>query len=132
MIGHASIAEEFHRKRYEGTAFSPPVATHPDFNRDDAYRVQHEYVRTLLAEEEISGFKAGATAIVAQRALGLAEPLSGVIFARGQCQAGAPVALAGFRRLVLKPSCASPLTKLLTRRLPISIRSRAGWRPARR
>ena len=67
-----------------------------------AYAVQHAYVRLRLAEERVAGFKAGATAPAPQKAFGLTEPITGVLFASGLREAGATVRLADFRALMLE------------------------------
>ena len=68
----------------------------------DAYAVQHAYVRLRLAEERVAGFKAGATAPAPQKAFGLTEPITGVLFQSGRREPGATVRQSDFRALMLE------------------------------
>ena len=58
---------------------------------DDAYDVQHQFVS--LRKESITGFKAALTAPQAQQAMGISEPIVGVLFSSGDFPAAQPLAL---------------------------------------
>ena len=54
---------------------------HPDISMDEAYALQHELVGKLRDHGgwgEIYGYKAALTALPAQQAMGITEPIIGV------------------------------------------------------
>ncbi|MBI9033086.1 MAG: hypothetical protein JEZ03_01305 [Bacteroidales bacterium] len=50
---------------------------------DAAYKIQNEYVKRRLNNEQISGFKAGITSVAGQKKFKISEAVSGVLFASG-------------------------------------------------
>ncbi len=56
-------------------------AAHDELTLDDAYDIQHRFVG--LRQEPISGYKAALTAPAAQQAMGIDEPIVGVLFSDG-------------------------------------------------
>jgi len=86
-----------------------------DLDLPAAYAIQRAYVRARLETESIAGFKAGATAPGPQKVFGLAEPISGVLFASGLRHNGATVGLAEFRTLMLEVELGFRLGRAITR-----------------
>ena len=93
-----------------------PVATgeRADLDLPAAYGIQHAYVAARLQSESIAGFKAGATAPGPQRAFGLSEPITGVLFASGARENGARIRLGDFRALMLEVELGFRLGRAIT------------------
>lgn len=85
-----------------------PVISHTmaTFSLDDAYAVQHGYVKKRLLEDGIRGYKGGMTTPQVQKQFGMAEPVVGILLASGELAAtdGKPpvVNAAAFHKLMLE------------------------------
>lgn len=97
-----SLAGTLHEAYAAGEPLPVPSGTGQTLALADAYAVQHEYVRLRLAAEAVAGFKAGATAPAPQKAFGLTEPITGVLFHSGHRRPGATLRLSDFRALMLE------------------------------
>lgn len=69
---------------------------------EQAYAVQRAFTGLLGDSDRVVGFKAAANAAALQRALGLAGPVTGVLFAGGERPAGSVVAAAAYRTLLIE------------------------------
>lgn len=64
---------------------------HPEAGIEDAYRLQQAFV--ALLDQSTVGYKAALTAAPAQQAMGLTEPIVGVLLATTPKDNGAPIAI---------------------------------------
>lgn len=96
------LAGSLYKAYAAGELLSVPSGTELDFDLADAYAVQGAYVRLRLTEESVGGFKAGATAPAPQKAFGLTEPITGVLYQSGHRKPGATLRLSDFRALMLE------------------------------
>lgn len=78
----------------DGVPIPPLTADHPDMKAAEAYAIQQEFTRLLLAEGgEILGYKLGLTSTAMQEMLGVSEPDYGPIVSRMTFSDGASFAL---------------------------------------
>jgi 2-keto-4-pentenoate hydratase len=96
------LAGTLHQAYVVGEPLPVPSGTGQTLALADAYAVQHEYVQLRLAEETVAGFKAGATAPAPQKAFGLTEPITGVLFRSGDRKPGTTLRLSDYRALMLE------------------------------
>ncbi|MFU8815235.1 MAG: hypothetical protein ACNA7W_07810, partial [Pseudomonadales bacterium] len=68
----------------------------------EAYAVQRAFTALRARTEPLAGFKAAANAAALQRALGLAGPVTGVLFASGERAAGSVVQRGDYRSLMIE------------------------------
>lgn len=75
-------------------AVAPVTDTHPDFSREDAYRVQDALLERRLADgERIVGAKLGLTSRAKQQEMGIAEPIYGWLTDRMLVNSGSALSL---------------------------------------
>lgn len=81
--------------RRDRTAIPPLVETDPSLTTEDAYAIQQEYVKLLLADAggEIVGYKLGLTSKAMQELLGVHEPDYGPVLSSMVVDDGATVDL---------------------------------------
>jgi 2-keto-4-pentenoate hydratase len=96
------LAEELSQARQRGAAYAPVSAGLQALNLDDAYAIQRRFVELQLSDERVAGFKAALTAAAAQKAFGVAEPVTGVLFDSGERLDGARIAADEFRNLLIE------------------------------
>ncbi len=118
MTQSNDIAQEMYASVLAGADWPLPSQAIEALDADTAYQIQREFVARQLQADVIAGFKAGATAVPAQRAFGLDAPFTGVLLASGRRPNGAVVAMTDFRRLLLETE--------LCFRLGSSINARVG------
>ena len=90
---------------------------HPDISMDEAYALQHELVGKLRDHGgwgEIYGYKAALTALPAQQAMGITEPIIGVLFERAVFQADGATAITTDRPVLLETEVGFTLSKPIT------------------
>ena len=90
---------------------------HPDISMDEAYALQHELVGKLRDHGgwgEIYGYKAALTALPAQQAMGITEPIIGVLFERAVFQADGATAITTDRPVLLETEVGFTLGKPIT------------------
>ncbi|MBT4637436.1 MAG: hypothetical protein HOC09_01320 [Deltaproteobacteria bacterium] len=69
----------------------PVLSQHfPELTRDTAYAVQKAVIEAGLADDDIAGYKMGASSDEQQKSMGLNEPAAGVLLASGK-RTGSPV-----------------------------------------
>jgi 2-keto-4-pentenoate hydratase len=81
--------------------FLPPSAD-AELDMTQALAVQQAFNRLRAAADPIAGFKAALNAPDPQRALGLAEPIVGALFASGARAPGARVDRSAYRNLLIE------------------------------
>lgn len=97
-----SLPRRMYSDHAAGNPLPVPSAERSEMDLPVAYAIQKAYVELRLSSEEIAGFKAGATAPGPQRAFGLSEPITGVLFASGLRENSVSVRLSEFRALMLE------------------------------
>jgi 2-keto-4-pentenoate hydratase len=84
-----------------GELYQPPSA-HAALDLEHAYAVQAAFNDLRAAQDPVCGYKAGVNSDAAQRALGLAGPVTGALFASGAHPTGAEIRRSAFRDLVVE------------------------------
>ena len=90
---------------------------HPDISMDEAYALQHELVGKLRDHGgwgEIYGYKAALTALPAQQAMGITEPIIGVLFERAVFPADGATTIKTDRPVLLETEVGFTLGKPIT------------------
>jgi 2-keto-4-pentenoate hydratase len=90
---------------------------HPDTSMDEAYALQHELVGKLRDHGgwgEIYGYKAALTALPAQQAMGITEPIIGVLFERAVFPADGATTIKTDRPVLLETEVGFTLGKPIT------------------
>ena len=90
---------------------------HPDISMDEAYALQHELVGKLRDHGgwgEIYGYKAALTALPAQQAMGITEPIIGVLFERAVFPADGATTIKTDRPVLLETEVGFTLSKPIT------------------
>ncbi len=67
----------------------------PEADLDDAYRIQKHYVKEVLKQQTIGGFKGAGASAGAQASMGIPGPLTGVLPKEGRMDYGGGVELVG-------------------------------------
>jgi 2-keto-4-pentenoate hydratase len=67
-----------------------------------AYRVQQAYVRRMIGDDEVAGYKIGLTSHRMQTMCGISHPLAGVVFGRRVKQSGTTLRIADYAHLGLE------------------------------
>ena len=60
-----------------------------------AYRVQHAYVRRIIGDDEVAGYKIGLTSHRMQTMCGISHPIAGVVFGKRVKQSGTTLRVIG-------------------------------------
>jgi 2-keto-4-pentenoate hydratase len=101
MIDIDALAHEFLIALRAGAFYEPPSAR-AALDLDQAYALQRAFNALRAIDDPVCGYKAGVNSEAGQRALGLAGPVTGALFASGRHGSGARVARAAFRNLVIE------------------------------
>lgn len=96
----AAIATALEAARVSRQPYSPPSAAVP-LDVHAAYAIQRHFV-ALRSGDRIAGYKTAVNAAAAQQRLGLAAPVTGVLFASGQRAPDGSIARADFRSLAVE------------------------------
>jgi len=98
------IAERLIEEHRRGTQFQPFAAAAGVASLTDAYAVQREYVRRLMATRGVgaAGYKIGLTTKRMQEMCGLDRPVAGVVLSDRVHASGASLALADYVRIGLE------------------------------
>ena len=67
-----------------------------------AYRVQHAYVRRVIGDDEVAGYKIGLTSLRMQTMCGISHPIAGVVFGKRVKQSGTTLRIADYAHLGLE------------------------------
>lgn len=67
-----------------------------------AYQVQHAYVRRLIGDDKVAGYKIGLTSHRMQTMCGINHPLAGVVFGKRVKQSGTTLRIADYAHLGLE------------------------------
>ncbi len=96
---------------------------------DEAYTIQKHYVSKWRKKEAISGFKAGLTSVSMQQKFGVAEPVSGVLFASGQRNPSAQIHIEEYQQLMIEMEIGFVMKEALTQPVPdkVSLRDRVNF-----
>jgi 2-keto-4-pentenoate hydratase len=80
-VDAGEVAQLLMREHAEGTTFRPFAAASGITTADDAYAVQHEYVRLLMQSRgtKAAGYKIGLTTPRMQEMCGIDSPVAGVV-----------------------------------------------------
>jgi 2-keto-4-pentenoate hydratase len=102
MVDTAALAREIHDACQAQAPLPAPSQRGAELSLAEAYDVQAALVALRAGTDPIAGYKAALTAPAAQRAMGVAEPVSGVLFASGRLHDGVVVAARPNRTLLLE------------------------------
>lgn len=95
------LAQRFYAALRANQPYQPPSAERA-LSLSEALAVQRAFNRLRAAAEAVAGFKAALNAEGPRRALGLAEPVVGALFASGARPSGAIVERAAYRNLLIE------------------------------
>jgi 2-keto-4-pentenoate hydratase len=104
-------------KTLAGESVQNISVNHPDISMDEAYALQHELVGKLRDHGgwgEIYGYKAALTALPAQQAMGITEPIIGVLFERAVFPADGATTIKTDRPVLLETEVGFTLGKPIT------------------
>lgn len=104
-------------KTLAGESVQNISVNHPDISMDEAYALQHELVGKLRDHGgwgEIYGYKAALTALPAQQAMGITEPIIGVLFERAVFPADGATTIKTDRPVLLETEVGFTLSKSIT------------------
>lgn len=89
-------------ERARGNPMPRLTALVPDLELEEAYAVQHALVARERTRRGIGGYKAGFTQVAARAPVGLAGPVSAVLYADGAIASGQTVDLGQFERPMIE------------------------------
>jgi len=89
-------------------------AKYPDLDFETAYSVQKSYVEQRLKEDEVAGYKAGATSEAAQKSFGFDGPAAAVLLASGMKRGSPVIEISQFHRLAMETEIGFLVGKAIT------------------
>lgn len=118
-VNGATDVETMAKRVYDANFNNSPLPVlsklNPDLTVASAYGVQKAYVKRMLLNDQIIGFKAGLTSERTQDRFGVKGPVSGVLFASGNRETELGVDLEADKQLMLEAEIGFVVGKLIDR-----------------
>ena len=101
-----ALVSALNEARITCRAYISPSIELGEFDIEDAYAIQKEFVDLWRSSDDIAGYKAAVTAAPMQRAFRLPGPISGVLFAEGAHNNNCTISAKDYRTLLIETELA--------------------------
>ncbi|NJO17763.1 MAG: 4-oxalocrotonate decarboxylase [Thioploca sp.] len=102
LAGELELAEQLNQSQIHHQPIPLVSLIQPELSIAQAYKIQRYYVQSQLGNDQPAGFKSGLTSAATQNKFNVNQPVSGILFTKGDLSGIKTIKLAKFDQLRLE------------------------------